>query len=281
MQGMMIQKGGGSMSEIEKLRQTVRNRQTWLRELEELRAQVRPAEREILRLELKEQLEQEDVTELEGFSVKGLFMSRARKEEQLEKERQEAAAARSALEAARFQLESIHRSIAFREAELRACQGSERELVLLTGDPEALALLERAERLPVLTGAIREKQEALRAILAQSDQFHVYGDIRPTGTGGRFNNAYAAQRGLSRQCIPLTEELENLLEEYRAIVPGTTLPEAPWAEDPGYWAGAQTEDALFDRMVGLENWLRPLEKLLAPDQAEETLWQNLRQHLLQ
>lgn len=273
------------MSERSALRELVQRRYQWTQELEELHAQVRPMEREILRLEFAARRQQEDVSALEGFSITGLFMGGAKKEERLEQARRKAAQARAAESAARFRLESLRGSIASREGELRASQGSEGSLAqLLSPDAPGFAqvkqLMEHTGRLPMLLSEIGKKQEALRSILQQAGEIHTHGDMRPTATGGRFNDAYAAQRRHSRLCQGLLEELEGLLAEYNALAPEPVSAAGLWRGDPDYWTGAQIEEAIFDRLVGVENWLRELEQALTGDRSLRELEQKLRQCLL-
>lgn len=124
--------------------------------------------------------EQKDVDRLEGASLAALFYSMiGKKDEQLDKEQQEACAAAAKHESARRELEAVRQDIARYESELAALDGCEaryaqaladkREALKARGDGQAERILRLEQEIAAQRAQEREIEEAIDAGRAARD----------------------------------------------------------------------------------------------------------------
>ena len=158
-------------------RQTIRKKrleaklQEYYAQRETLRERVRALEK--IKLD-----EQQDVDRLEGHSLAAFFYGViGRMDEKLDKEREEAYAARVKYDAAARELSAVEEDIRRSEAELSQLRGCEQqyadllraktEAVKSSGMPEAAAILEAERRIAGLESRKKEIREADAVIIAR------------------------------------------------------------------------------------------------------------------
>jgi len=159
---------------LEELREQMASRNRLERILKDLKAQRQELSDKVYELENEKLKEQADVEKLEGKSLAALYYYiTGQKEERLDKEKQEAYAARVKYDAALSELNAVEADIQNTENNLRAAQRSEQEYQKVlqekaafmkeSSNPNASQILEFENQLTQLENQLTELKEAISA----------------------------------------------------------------------------------------------------------------------
>ena len=160
--------------ELQKLQEQIARKRQLEAQVSELRTQRSTLSTRVRELEAIKMQEQADVDKLEGRSLAAFFYNVIGKmDEQLNKEREEAYAARVKYDAAARELTAVEDELARYEAELSSLRDCERQYdavlqekagaVKAAGGPAAEEILKLEERLAFLESQKRELREAVSA----------------------------------------------------------------------------------------------------------------------
>ena len=160
--------------QLKQLQQQAARKKRIEAELTELNAQLRELSAREFALKAQKLTEQADVDRLEGRSLAAFFYNVVgKKDERLDRERQEAYAASVKYHAAARELKSVQEDIQCREAELRELAGCEQryaetlqaksEEIKASGTPDATEILHLEESISYIEGQKREIREAISA----------------------------------------------------------------------------------------------------------------------
>ena len=159
---------------LEELREQMASRNRLERILKDLKAQRQELSDKVYELENEKLKEQADVEKLEGRSLAALYYYlTGQKEERLDKEKQEAYAARVKYDAALSELNAVEADIQNTENNLRAAQRSEQEYQKVlqekaafmkeSGNSNASQILDFENQLAQLENQLTELREAISA----------------------------------------------------------------------------------------------------------------------
>lgn len=201
--------------------------------LDSLYAQRRELEAHAAELEHRSQAEQSDVDRLERTTLTALFYRMTGKlEEQMDKERREAYAARLKHQSALRELEAVQSQIAVLEEERRGLYGCEEALAQAleekrawlrqSGSPQGAKLLEQEEAIAALDSQEREIQEAktagVRALSITDSILSSLSDAEGWGTwdlvGGGMLSAMAKHDALDK-AQDRVESLQVALRQFQ------------------------------------------------------------------
>lgn len=160
--------------QLQKLQEQIARKRQLEAQVSELRTQRSTLSTRVRELEAIKMQEQADVDKLEGRSLAAFFYNVIGKmDEQLNKEREEAYAARVKYDAAARELTAVEDELARYEAELSSLRDCERQYdavlqekagaVKAAGGPAAEEILKLEERLAFLESQKRELREAVSA----------------------------------------------------------------------------------------------------------------------
>ena len=159
---------------LEELREQMASRNRLERILKDLKAQKQELSDKVYELENEKLKEQADVEKLEGRSLAALYyFVIGQKQDRLDKEKQEAYAARVKYDAALSELNAVEADIQNTENNLRAAQRSEQEYQKVlqekaafmkeSGNPNTSQILEFENQLAQLENQLTELKEAISA----------------------------------------------------------------------------------------------------------------------
>ncbi len=157
--------------ELQKLQEQSARKNHLESTLKGLRDQQRDLQDKLRELKQLCSSENADVENLEGFSLAGLYyLIIGKKEERLDKERQEAYTAQLKCDAAQMELDSVTEAIQKTLAliaELHGCEeqfakikSEKKEIIKRSGTPEAMKILELEEQIAYCENQIKEIREA-------------------------------------------------------------------------------------------------------------------------
>ena len=185
--------------QLQKLQEQIARKRQLEAQVSELRTQRSTLSTRVRELEAIKMQEQADVDKLEGRSLAAFFYNVIGKmDEQLNKEREEAYAARVKYDAAARELTAVEDELARYEAELSSLRDCERQYdavlqekagaVKAAGGPAAEEILKLEERLAFLESQKRELREAVSAgNSALSTANHVLSSLDSAGGWGTWD----------------------------------------------------------------------------------------------
>ena len=265
------------MPDLRELRALLAHREALELELAELEPQLRPLERENLRLQIEVNNKQLDADSLSKPGLRTLFLGwTGKKEAARTTALRELRNAREQLHSTTFRLETLRSRVEAIRQELRTTSEAEADCLRLwkeqTGreHEEADQLMRRVMEDTALSERFFRELKTLKDRLSVLDSYYATGDIQTDLTGRRYDNKFHTMK---KHASPCQDALTSFLKSFDAYtsrykpdlqfpVPDSRIMQADYLTAPSFDARE-----LYEQAERVSAWISQLEHRLKVQKA--------------